>query len=201
MRLPSACCTGCCKGTTWSQRCKSALRGVRRQWRSCGRFPCHGRNSAARSTSQATLGLLRSVRDFARKEWPPSGAVRLTWDVGGTAFPGQHEIAIRRSRPPSPVRRGTSPGRPRPLVPAEGRGSAQATVVTPSPFALVTVPGRGHPIVRRRPGAAPATRHWNYSAPRQGLPHPTSTTFCRSEKSKREIQAPMRRACGAILAR
>ncbi len=38
--------------------CNSALRGVRRQWPSCGRFQCHGRNSPARSTSQATLGLL-----------------------------------------------------------------------------------------------------------------------------------------------
>jgi hypothetical protein len=27
-------------------------------------------------------GALRSVRDFARKEWPPPGAVRLTSDVG-----------------------------------------------------------------------------------------------------------------------
>jgi hypothetical protein len=56
--LPSACYTGCCTGTTWSQRCRSARRGVRRQWPSCARFQCHGRNLPARSTSQATSGLV-----------------------------------------------------------------------------------------------------------------------------------------------
>ena len=29
-------------------------------------------------TRRRRCKLLRSVRDFARKEWPPSGAVRLT---------------------------------------------------------------------------------------------------------------------------
>lgn len=53
-RLPWACCTSCCKGTTWPQRSTPALCGVRRQWPSCDRFQCLGRNSPARSASRAT---------------------------------------------------------------------------------------------------------------------------------------------------
>ena len=69
MRLPSACCTGCYEATTWSQRCKSALPGVRRRWPSCGRFQCHGRNSPARSTNQATLGLERRMPSSVARQF------------------------------------------------------------------------------------------------------------------------------------
>jgi hypothetical protein len=43
--------------------------------------------------------ILRSVRDFARKEWPLRGSPADVGRLGGTAVSGQHNMAIWRSRP------------------------------------------------------------------------------------------------------
>jgi putative oxidoreductase len=43
--------------------------------------------------------VLRSVRDFARKEWPLRGSPADVGRLGGTAVSGQHNMAIWRSRP------------------------------------------------------------------------------------------------------
>ncbi len=126
--------------------------------------------------SLRTEGALRSVRDFARKEWPLRGSTT-----------SRSAIADRRH-----LSGGTSASG-HALWSQTGRGSATATVLIRSPYSCW--------LQRREwaPYSPQGTRHLRrYPAPppvciRRCPAIPTSTIFCRSETSK--LLVPLPPAC------
>jgi hypothetical protein len=135
-----------------------------------GKYGCISRAGPLASpadTGKADKASLRSVRDFARKEWPLRGSTT-----------SRSAIADRRH-----LSGGTSAGG-HALWSQTGRGSATATVVIRSPYSCW--------LQRREwaPYSPQGTRHLRpLPAPppvciRRCPAIPTSTIFCRSETSK-----------------
>ena len=103
---------------------------------------------------------------------------------GSVAPSGQHNIAVRHSRPPSPERWNIV-GWPRPLVPAGTRHLRRPLPGSARRIRAGCSARRRHPIVRSGPGICarcPALPPL-CTAPTPSTP--TWTTFCRSERCKR----------------
>ncbi len=105
-------------------------------------------------------GSLRSVRDFARKEWPLRGSTT-----------SRSAIADRRH-----LSGGTSAGG-HALWSQTGRGSATATVLIRSPYSCWLQRREWHPIVRRGPGICARYRHLRQSASAGARPSPLRQSF------------------------
>jgi len=93
---------------------------------------------------------LRSVRDFARKEWPLRGSLTSRSGIADRS----HQSG--RNGAPTP-----------PFGPRSGTRHLRRSASWPlAVFVLAIAPGSGHPIVHGGPGSAAATQRFYHSAPR-----------------------------------